>query len=354
LRAALALPAVAALLCAIASGLARLGVPVPDSLGALAGVHGALMIGGFFGTVIGLERAVALGTAWPYLAPLFSGLAALAMIAGHPSWAPAVLAVASLAMTAACASVWVRQKVAHHATLALAALAWLAGNLAWWWGVPTPAVVPAWAAFLILTIAGERLELTRFLPTPPWARRAFALIVFAVLAGALWPIALGGGGSRLFAAALLALALWLLAYDIARRTVRSEGLTRYMAVCLLSGYGWLGVGALFGLAGAFEAGHPARDAAHHAVLLGFVFSMVFGHAPIILPALTRLKLAWHRGFYAPLAVLHATLLLRVLAVLEESFRLRQAAAVGNAIALGLFLLLVATAVAAGRRKSADG
>ena len=32
-------------------------------------------------------------------------------------------------------------------------------------------------AFLVVTIAGERLELTRFLNTPPLARRLFAGIV---------------------------------------------------------------------------------------------------------------------------------------------------------------------------------
>ena len=42
-------------------------------------------------------------------------------------------------------------------------------------------------------------------------------------------------GDRLFAAGLLAIAGWLLKQDIARRTVRGKGLTRYIAVCLLAG-----------------------------------------------------------------------------------------------------------------------
>jgi hypothetical protein len=86
----------------------------------------------------------------------------------------------------------------------------------------------------------------------------------------MWPET----GLRLFAAALLGLALWLLRQDIARRTVRQAGLTRYIAVCLLLGYGWLLLGGMLGMAGAFAVGHPLRDAALHAVLLGFVFSMI--------------------------------------------------------------------------------
>ena len=39
--------------------------------------------------------------------------------------------------------------------------------------------------------------------------------------------------------------------------------------------------------------------------LGFVFSMVFGHAPIIFPAVLRVAVPYHPVFYVPLALLHA-------------------------------------------------
>ncbi|MEO8103847.1 MAG: hypothetical protein ABI790_15095 [Betaproteobacteria bacterium] len=353
LRLMLMLPAIAALVCGVLSGLARLGLPVPDAIARLIGVHGALMIGGFFGTVISLERAVALGVRWPYLAPLFSGLAAIALIAAAPlPWSALLLSLAALVMCAACAGVWRRQRVAHHAVLTIAALMWLAGNLLWaLTGTVTPAV-PLWAAFLLLTIAGERLELSRFLPTPPVARSLFAITVAAVLAGALGALINEAAGLVLFAAALLALAAWLLRYDIVRHTIRTAVLTRYMAVCLLTGYLWLAIAALFGLAGALQAGSPLRDAALHALLLGFVFSMVFGHAPIILPAVTRLNFNWHRGFYIPLAVLHLGLAARVAAGLGGWFALRQYAAIANALALVLFMVLVVTSLSRHRRSGA--
>jgi hypothetical protein len=60
-----------ALVMGVLAGLARLALEVPALAQARAAGHGALMIAAFFGTVISLERAVALGRAWPYLA-LFS------------------------------------------------------------------------------------------------------------------------------------------------------------------------------------------------------------------------------------------------------------------------------------------
>ncbi|GAB2886278.1 hypothetical protein GCM10027046_13260 [Uliginosibacterium flavum] len=345
----LVVPALAALLCGVMSGLARLGVLVPDFFLRLVGIHGALMIGGFFGTLIGLERAVALAARWPYLAPLCSGLAVLLLI-----WLPAgiagvwLMALAALWMSLACAWVWRRQRVAHHATLAAGALAWLLGNIVWALGGTLVAAVPLWTTFLILTIAGERLELSRFVPTPARARRLFFGIVVLLLGSAFAAVFLDDA-LRVYALSLLLLAAWLLRYDIARRTIHSAGLTRYMALCLLSGYFWLGFSALLGLAGALVTGSLLRDAALHALLLGFVFAMVFGHAPVIVPALTRHKMRWHRGFYLPLLILHATLLLRVLTACGGDFVWRQWAALGNAAALSLFMLMVLESLLAAAR-----
>ena len=52
-------------------------------------------------------------------------------------------------------------------TLALGAACWFVGNVLWVDGATVHEVVTWWLAFLILTIAGERLELSRFLPPSP-------------------------------------------------------------------------------------------------------------------------------------------------------------------------------------------
>ena len=45
----------------------------------------------------------------------------------------------------------------------------------------------------------------------------------------------------------------------------------------------------------FSAG-PRYDAMLHSIFLGFVFSMIFAHAPIILPTITGLAIAVSKQF----------------------------------------------------------
>ena len=66
-RAPLLVLAFASLFAGMAAGLARLGWPFPAPVAELAALHGPLMACGFFGTVISLERAVALSRRWALL-----------------------------------------------------------------------------------------------------------------------------------------------------------------------------------------------------------------------------------------------------------------------------------------------
>jgi hypothetical protein len=151
----------------------------------------------------------------------------------------------------------------------------------------------------------------------------------------------------LYGLSLLCLAAWLLCFDIARRTVQAHGLSRYMAVCLLLGYAWLGIaGAAWA---ATSLGLPLRDAALHGLALGFVFSMMLGHAPVILPAIARVKVLFGWGYYAPLALLHGSLFIR-LGWGHVDFAGLAAGAAGNALAIGLFIATVAGSALAWRLK----
>jgi hypothetical protein len=136
---------------------------------------------------------------------------------------------------------------------------------------------------------------------------------------------------RVMGLVLVMLALWLFAFDLARVTVRQRGLPRYIAVCLLSGYAWLAFG------GALLATATAYDAALHSIFVGFVFSMVFGHAPVILPAVLRVKLPYRSVLYLPLILLHASLAVRVFVSVG-------AGAWGNAAAIALFIATAASLV----------
>jgi hypothetical protein len=333
----------------VAAGLARFGF----ALKAPATLHGALLAGAFFGTVISLERAVAVARPWAYAAPLACGLAGLAWILGAPAAAGgALLFFGALVLVAASLLVWQRQPATHNAVLAAGAACLALGGVTAVLAGVAPAV-PAWLGFLALTIAGERLELSRFMPPSPGARLAFAAVCAALFASVVVALLAPETGWSLLAASLLAHAIWLAAKDIARRTVREQGLTRYIAWALLAGYGWLALGALAALGSAeFAPGRPAWDAALHAWFLGFVFSMVFGHAPIIAPALLRVGLPYHAVFYVPLVLLHASVAARVAGSLLVMPGLREAAALGHAAAIVLFILTMATRAFAARRPHA--
>lgn len=343
------------LLFGTGAGLVRLGWSMPESVQGAAALHGPLMIG-FFGVVISLERAVALGRYWAYAAPLLAGagvlLAALGVRLPAPAaFAPPLLLAGGLVFVAASLDVLRRQRALFTFTLALGALCWPIGTAVWLAGAPPAAALPWWLAFLVLTIAGERLELSRFLPPSPNAKRAFGAILAAVVVG-LAASGQGWGGT-VFAAALLALSAWLLRQDIARRTVRARALTRFIAVCLLAGYFWLAVGSLVALAvGGFVPGRPAYDAALHAVTLGFVFSMVFGHAAIILPAVLRVTLPYHPSFYLPLVLLHASVAIRLLGDAGAGYGWTRIGGLANALALAVFIVTMLAAVLHGRRSKA--
>jgi hypothetical protein len=157
-------------------------------------------------------------------------------------------------------------------------------------------------------------------------------------------------GGSLFAASLLGLAVWLVRQDIARRTVRGKGLTRFIAVALLSGYVWLAVGGAVALAaGGLQPGTRGYDAALHALLIGFVFSMVFGHAPIIFPAVLHVAVPYHPSFYLPLVLLHGSLLVRLVGDASGRFEVLRIGGALNALALVAFIVGMVSAVVRGKR-----
>ncbi|HJV61854.1 MAG TPA: hypothetical protein VJ743_12975 [Albitalea sp.] len=331
------------LLCGMAGGLLRAGVVLPHAATLVqhaAIAHAALMISGFLGTVISIERAVAVKLKWAFGAPFAASLGGVCWLAGLPDAAIALGIVAAAIFVAVNVVVVRRQRVAHTVVLLLGAVAWLVGNAALARGAGIEGTLPWWFAFLVMTIAAERLEMTRLMRHRPGAQAALFAILGLMLAGALLSGIDVASGGLVYGASLAALAAWLMLFDIARRTVHAHGLSRYMALCLLGGYVWLGVA---GFAWAAHAlGLPARDTALHALGLGFIVSMVMGHAPVILPAVARVKLWFSALFYAPLALLHGSLVLR-LAGGAFDVHWRSVGATLNAIAI---LAFAATVLAA--------
>lgn len=338
------------LLAAMWAGLFRMGWKIPALQPTLSGVHGPLMISGFLGTLIGLERAVGLNLKWTYAAPVLTGLGALALVFGLPE-VPAALAIVlgSAVLIGVFLYIVKHQPLLHSYAMLIAAVAWFVGNLLWLIGQPIATVVPWWAGYLVLTIAGERLELSRLMFLSKFRKQLFLGATGLYLGGAAVTIFDSTLGWRVTGLGMIALAAWLLNNDIARRTIRQEGLTRFIAVCMLSGYVWLGVGGILAAWYGFLSG-GVYDAVLHTVFLGFVFSMIFGHAPIIFPAVLNVQIPFRAAFYAHLGMLHLSLLLRVAAGLTEWHQGRLWGAMLNVIALLLFIANTVTSAASARRR----
>ena len=348
------------LLAALWAGLVRIGWAWPVPWERMPEIHGALVVCGFLGGVIGVERAVALGRWWGWLVPACALLGAVALFGTlpeastlDPRWARGFFVAEAALLSLVTGAVLARQPVLHSAVIALGAATWLAGNLLWFFGSPISKVVPWWIGFLVLTIAAERLELSRMTRLTRFASASFVVTVAALVAALAWATADPSSGLRALGVILAALAAWLMRFDVARRTIRMPGLPRFIACGLLSGYAWLAVAGVFLAGWAPELARNAlsRDFAWHAVFLGFVFSMIMAHAPVILPAVTGVPAAWTRFLYLPLAGLHVSLALRLFADAAAWMPGRQWGGLLNAASIVFFFATLAIATLRARARS---
>lgn len=348
---ALFLLAAAALLAGLWAGLARLGWQLPASDGALAAQHGGLMVGAFVATVVTLERAVASGRSFWLVVPACSAAGGIAMLIRVPGPVAPLLATAcGVGYSALLVSLMRQRQVSMPLALMLIGALCLAfaGTL---WGLDRLAsAVPWWMAFLLLTIAAERLEILRFRRFSAAAMALGAVAVVTVLAGAAVTALAPAVGPRIEGAGLALAALWLLLHDYARRTVLTAGLARYAATGVLSAYGWLLVSGLLLVGTGLPGAGFAYDATVHAFFVGFVFGAIEAHMPIMVPALTGLTVPFSRGLYVPLALLHGSLALRIGSDLAVAYPARQWAGLLQVVAivvfLGASLFLIARAVRA--------
>ncbi len=343
--------AILGLLAALWAGLMRLGWQLPALAPSLAMLHGPIMISGFLGTLITLERAVAMKQKWMYLPPLLSGLGwLLATILPKLPFGVILLTLSSLGGVAILTEIVRRETALHTVTMFLGTLAWLTGNLLWMFGWQIYQVVFFWMAFLVLTIAGERLELSRVLHPSQTQQILFGGIVVILLAGILLALFDLQLGTRLSGLGLLLLPLWSLRNDIAWRNVRHKlPLTRYIAWCLALGFIWLGVGGGLSLGFGAQAAGPRYDALLHVVFVGFVISMIFGHAPIIFPAILGIPINFQPVFYVHLLLLHVSLLVRVIADYTNQSTLRMWGGLINEIAILIFIGMMVYSVRKGMK-----
>ncbi len=333
------------LIAGLWAGLDRMGWSLPGGSATLIAVHGPLMVCGFLGILISLERAAALGQRWGYAAPAFAALGAIACLSGSLRVAAASMLLSSAVLVVAGAFVFWRTRSGSASTLAAAAGMWLVGNAVWAGGGTIADAVQFWNGFLVLTIVGGRF---RECPPRRLPRVSFA-IAASTLAGAiaLGPFA-GGTGGRAGGVALIALAAWLVAFDTPRRGLVQHGLPRYEAVCSLLGYAWLATAGILAVSGGALAPGPDYDPRLHALFVGFVFSMVFGQAPIVFPGMLQARFRFGTRLYVPLAGLHLSLLLRISGDATRTIWARQWGGMLGALSIVVFLGTMLSLSGAGR------
>jgi len=341
-------------LTGLTAALALLGYLGGTRAATLAADHGPLMIFGFVGGAIGLERTVAVRTRWAWAGPVCSALGVVTLLAGLPVAVPALLFTGSfLLLGLVYATVHRRQATAAVIAQAAGVIGAVSATLLWGFGDGGfAAAMPPAVVFVVATIIGERLELARIPVTAGNPEPLITGLVLALAAAGILFVAAPEVGHPLMGLLLVAVAVVTARVDVARRLVRAQGLPRFSAVCMLAGYLWLGLAGLLWVAFPRTTTGFLYDAAVHAVFLGFVISMIFAHAPIILTAVIRRPLPYHPVMYVPVALLHGGLALRLLGDAREAVPLWQAGGVINVLAVLTFLLTgVTLSVRASRRRA---
>ncbi|WP_022867292.1 hypothetical protein [Schaalia vaccimaxillae] len=345
--------AAVSLLMGLNAALVRLGALAPISSTDLGTIHGILMIYGFLGTAICLERAVALQSGssrprrWAYAAPLLSGAAGVGavgvalneglrntlahlpipqFVASHlTGFQPARMlpgflwTLAMMVLIAIYIHVWnKRQQSIAVLVQGLGAFIGFGGALLWWRGLEVPQIVRWWLMFLVITIIGERLELARLNFLAAGTERRILTEVCGVILGLVAILIVPNVGYPILGLALGIMAIDTAWHDVARRTIKLPGLPRLAATCMLTGYSWALVPAIMWVVAPPTYDGYAYDTGVHALTIGFVVSMVLAHAPVIIPAVAKREVPFHPIAWLAFVFLEASLLLRIVAGVRQA------------------------------------
>lgn len=328
------------LIVGVLAGLGRLGwsVPVPEAYAH----HGAIMVGGFLGSLIALEKVIPLKKPLFFIGPFLSAASILVLIAGYFHAAVIMLIVAGIVFMMVY-SLYLRKQYTNYLVVAFfGAACWTVGNALLLWKKFYPMAFPWWMAFLLFTIVSERLELTKFLPVTRQMKRVLLALLAFFLVGVIMPF--HSAGTYVSGMAMVCISVWLLRYDVIRLTLHKQELARFTATALLIGYFCLLLQGIFLMT--LNNASLGYDITVHTFFIGFVFSMIFAHGPIILPGVLGLTVKpYHPLFYVPLAGLITSLAMRIAAnvtLIDFSWRAISGWLAAGSIALYFLLMLVTT------------
>jgi hypothetical protein len=300
-------------LLAIAIGIWRIAVtrgfmlpPIPEWLP----VHGEIMLGGFLAALIIFERMIALRVDSLIWVPYVYALSALMMHSGNP--AVRVIHIAALAGWILHRWIafrkfhrWEKPLVESVAFITLTSALMYPGGLA-----ARPEVALQGLAFPIAVIAVERLEMSFLL------KKINSRLVLIGLIGwcLLWNLATWRGipGLTMMGAITLTLVVMVALHDMALRVFKkqTDGLHKFLKIALMLSYLWLFFAAVVMTASSQISSAIFKDVQFHLIGLGFIFTMILGHAPLILSAAIG-KLPPKKAPIIPFVIFQAATLLRI-------------------------------------------
>lgn len=301
------LPLVAlSLLTGIWTGWIRIGWNFP--LTQNMGDHGSLMVGGFIGTLICIERTVTFNNKIVLLIPFVNSLSIVFFLLKMPDIAYWLLLAGSIGLVVIYFTLYTRFNELEQMIMTAGAMCYLIGCALLIKTSFYPVAAMWWIAFLYLTIVGERIELSRYLNISSRNKYFLTVLLGLYIVGILMSFHSSGG--IVIAVSFFGSAIWLFKFDMARKSLIREGQFFYSGIVLLTGYVWLIISALFFAYGSFAG--LLYDPALHSFFLGFVFSMIFAHAPIILPGVLKLQInLFSKSLYIWFFMLQISLLSRI-------------------------------------------
>lgn len=326
------------LLFALLGGLNRLGLFSEVILIDAVLHHGLIMVSGFFGALISFERVKGLGSQIGLLIPAIKVLGVYLLISSNNKIALPLFILSDFSFLVLTSWGTLRYKAYREGFfLSLAVFCLLLADFGVYFYHLNERVLYLWFGFILWTIAGERLELSRFKKA---SNGAYFLLLFLTL---IYFFGVVFNSALLIGLSFVSISIWFYKYDIVLKTLFFSALPRFTALSLVLGYLWLILTGLFLMSdGAlFLENH---DSIVHTFFLGFTMSMVMGHAPIIFPALTGYAVPFTKILYFPLLTFHFSVILRVVAhhtdFLIYSWSLKSIAVLLNSGAILLFFFLL--------------
>lgn len=327
------------LIAGLWSGLIRIGWSLP--LPSVAVHHGAIMVGGFLTTLIALEKAVPMKRKIAFTVPVLSALSLMMTKNEYYKVGLGFLLAGSVGLMII--QGWYLHK---HPTdrsallMVIGASLLVTGNVFLLTSRFYPSSFPWWMGFVLFTIVGERLELSQFLPVSEKAKLYLFIFLGCFVVGLVLPF--HGYGKYVSGIALIWTGIWMLRHDIITVGLKSSGLTKYSAAALL-----LANLALM-LEGIFLITLPntmlSYDTLVHTFFIGFAFTMVFAHGPIILPAVLGISVKPYSPIlYCWLVLLQFSLYLLVFSnsIVEIDLRRHSGLITGSSILLYFITIIFA-------------